>query len=61
MDHALARTLDLGRRAFAEGLSGDDAVFVDGTESLLEKPEFRGDVEALQPACSAPSRRKRGS
>ncbi len=23
-------------------------MFVDGTESLLEKPEFRGDVEALR-------------
>lgn len=48
VDRALARTLELGQRAFAEGLSGDDAVFVDGTESLLEKPEFRGDVEGLR-------------
>ncbi|HEY3350614.1 MAG TPA: heat-inducible transcriptional repressor HrcA [Thermoanaerobaculia bacterium] len=48
MDHALARTLELGRRAFAEGRPEGDAVFVDGTESLLEKPEFRGDVEALR-------------
>jgi heat-inducible transcriptional repressor len=48
MDHALARTLELGRRAFAEGRPEGDTVFVDGTESLLEKPEFRGDVEALR-------------
>jgi heat-inducible transcriptional repressor len=48
VDRALARTLELGRRAFAEGRPEDDAVFVDGTESLLEKPEFRGDVEALR-------------
>ena len=48
MDRALARTLELGRRAFAEGRPENDAVFVDGTESLLEKPEFRGNVEALR-------------
>jgi heat-inducible transcriptional repressor len=48
MDRALARALELGRRAFAEGRQENDAVFVDGTESLLEKPEFRGDVEALR-------------
>lgn len=48
MDRALARALELGRRAFAEGRPENDAVFVDGTESLLEKPEFRGDVEALR-------------
>lgn len=48
MDRALARALELGRRAFAEGRLEDDALFVDGTESLLEKPEFQGDVEALR-------------
>jgi heat-inducible transcriptional repressor len=48
MDRALGRALELGRRAFAEGRPEGDAVFVDGTESLLEKPEFRGDVEALR-------------
>jgi heat-inducible transcriptional repressor len=48
MDRALARALELGRRAFAEGRPENDIVFVDGTESLLEKPEFRGDVEALR-------------
>ncbi len=42
------RALELGRRAFAEGRAENGAVFVDGTESLLEKPEFRGDVEALR-------------
>ena len=47
MDRALSRALELGRRAFAEGPAGD-AVFVDGTESLLTKPEFRGDLEALR-------------
>ena len=48
MDRALARALELGRRAFAEVREGDDAVFVDGTESLLTKPEFRSDLEALR-------------
>jgi heat-inducible transcriptional repressor len=48
VDRALARALELGRRAFAEGRTEGDAVYVDGTESLLEKPEFRGDVDALR-------------
>ncbi|MGA7991004.1 MAG: heat-inducible transcriptional repressor HrcA [Thermoanaerobaculia bacterium] len=48
VDRALARALELGRKAFAEGRPEGDAVFVDGIDSLLEKPEFRGDVEALR-------------
>jgi heat-inducible transcriptional repressor len=48
MDRELARALELGRRAFADGRPGEDSVFVDGTESLLGKPEFRGDLEALR-------------
>jgi heat-inducible transcriptional repressor len=47
MDRALARALELGRRAFAETRS-EEAVYMDGTESLLEKPEFRNDLEALR-------------
>ena len=48
MDRALARALELGRHAFSGSRPEDETVFVDGTESLLEKPEFRGDLEALR-------------
>jgi heat-inducible transcriptional repressor len=48
MDRELARALELGRRAFAGSRPEGDSVYLDGTESLLEKPEFRGDVEALR-------------
>ncbi len=47
-DKALARTLELGRRAFSDERPGHDAVFVEGTENMLEKPEFQNDVEALR-------------
>ncbi len=48
MDRALARALELGRRAFAEARPQEEAVYMEGTESLLEKPEFRNDLEALR-------------
>ena len=48
MDRALARALELGRRAFAETRPEEEAVYMEGTESLLEKPEFRNDLEALR-------------
>ena len=48
MDRALARALELGRRAFAETRPQEEAVYMEGTESLLEKPEFRNDLEALR-------------
>ncbi|HEX7614863.1 MAG TPA: heat-inducible transcriptional repressor HrcA [Thermoanaerobaculia bacterium] len=48
MDHALTRALELGRRAFAESRPPEEAVYMEGTESLLEKPEFRNDLEALR-------------
>ncbi|MGZ5430927.1 MAG: heat-inducible transcriptional repressor HrcA, partial [Thermoanaerobaculia bacterium] len=48
MDRALARALELGRRAFAETRPQEEAVYMEGIESLLEKPEFRNDLEALR-------------
>jgi heat-inducible transcriptional repressor len=48
MDRALARALELGRRAFAETRRQDEPVYMEGTESLLQKPEFRNDLEALR-------------
>jgi heat-inducible transcriptional repressor len=48
MDRALERALELGRRAFAEARPPEEAVYMEGTESLLEKPEFRNDLEALR-------------
>ena len=47
-DATLQRALDLGRRAFAGGRDEGPEVFVEGTENLLGKPEFRRDVEALK-------------
>ena len=48
MDAVFARTMELGRRAFTAERPAGDAVFVEGTETLLEKPEFRNDLEALR-------------
>jgi heat-inducible transcriptional repressor len=48
MDAAFARAMSLGRKAFAAERPAGDSVFVEGTETLLEKPEFRTDVEALR-------------
>lgn len=48
MDRALTRTFELGRRAFTEAPAPEEAVYMEGTESLLEKPEFRNDLEALR-------------
>lgn len=48
MDRALERAFALGRSAFAEARPPGEAVYMDGTESLLEKPEFRNDLEALR-------------
>ncbi len=53
VDRELARALELGRRAFEAARSAEDVVFLDGTEALLDKPEFRGDVEALRRALRA--------
>jgi heat-inducible transcriptional repressor len=48
MDHALTRAFELGRHAFTETRPHEEAVYMEGTESLLEKPEFRNDLEALR-------------
>jgi heat-inducible transcriptional repressor len=48
MDAALDRTMELGRQAFASERPAGDSVFVEGTETLLEKPEFRTDVDGLR-------------
>ncbi len=47
-DAALARTLELGRHVFSEDRPGGEALWVEGTETIVEKPEFHRDVEALR-------------
>lgn len=47
-DAALRRALDLGRKAFSEGGGVDEEVVVEGTDKILDKPEFRKDVETLR-------------
>lgn len=47
-DRTLARTLELGTNAFAAVRGGAGAVVVEGAETMLEKPEFQHDVEALK-------------
>ncbi len=48
VDAALQRTFELGRKAFAAGGPPDGGVIVEGTESLLGKPEFRHDMDRLR-------------
>lgn len=48
LDAALRRSLELGRRAFAEVPGSDPGLFVEGAEHLLEKPEYQRDVEVLR-------------
>ncbi len=48
VDAELKRTLELGQKAFAEDRPPDDAVIVEGTESLFAKPEFQRDMDALR-------------
>lgn len=47
-DAALRRTLELGRQAFSGGAAGDPDLFVEGTEHLLEKPEYQRNVDGLR-------------
>jgi heat-inducible transcriptional repressor len=47
-DRAMTRTLEVGQRAFAESARSEGALYVEGTETILEKPEFKSDVEALR-------------
>jgi heat-inducible transcriptional repressor len=47
VDAALARALELGNRIFSEGRPPTDAVVVEGTETILGKPEFRRDLDGL--------------
>lgn len=46
-DAALARTRELGRKAFLEARPEPD-LYLDGTENFLDKPEFAQDMEALR-------------
>lgn len=48
MDAAVARAEALARQAFSTELVADSTIFLEGTEHILEKPEFRSDVEALR-------------
>jgi len=50
VDEALARAMELAKRAFLplEPARDEGAVFVEGTETILEKPEFQTDVEGLK-------------
>ena len=47
-DAELRRALDLGQRAFSEGGGVDEEVVVEGTEKILDKPEYSKDVELLR-------------
>ncbi len=48
MDAAVIRALQLGRRAFGPVRGSGQSIWVEGTENLLQKPEFRHDVESLR-------------
>lgn len=48
-DAAFASALSLAREAFAASPGGEGGtVFVQGTETILGKPEFQGDLEAVR-------------
>lgn len=47
-DSELDRTLQLGQRAFIEDRVEEGSIFVEGTETMLEQPEFQRDVEGLR-------------
>ncbi len=47
-DSALKKALELGQKTFCEKTKGTEDVVVEGTERILEKPEFLRDVEALR-------------
>jgi heat-inducible transcriptional repressor len=47
-DEVLRRALDLGHKAFSESTSPNADIVVEGTERIVDKPEFRKDVEALR-------------
>jgi heat-inducible transcriptional repressor len=47
VDAALSRALELGKMTFSEERAPGDAVVVEGTETILGKPEFRRDMDAL--------------
>ena len=47
-DAALSRTLELGRLAFSLAGKATGEVYVEGTETLLEKPDFGRDLDSLR-------------
>lgn len=47
-DAGIARALELARQAFAEGRPGGETLVVEGTGTILEKPEFQRDVDSLR-------------
>lgn len=48
VDAALNRMFELARQVFGEGPEPGATVFVEGKETIFEKPEFQTDVEALR-------------
>lgn len=48
LDAALRRMLELSNQVFAETGSGDETLMVEGTERILGKPEFSGDLDGLR-------------
>lgn len=47
-DAEIARALELARRVFADERPGGETLVVEGTGTMLEKPEFQRDVDALR-------------
>lgn len=47
-DAEVGKTLALGAIAFDGSAEAETRVFVEGTDTILDKPEFRTDVEALR-------------
>lgn len=47
-DAEIARALELARRVFADERPGGETLVVEGTGTMLEKPEFQRDVDSLR-------------
>ncbi|MBK8599028.1 MAG: heat-inducible transcription repressor HrcA [Holophagales bacterium] len=47
-DEEIARALELARQAFVDERTGGETLVVEGSGTILEKPEFQHDVESLR-------------